>query len=160
DEGLVFFLNGLDSVVNKTIIEPNQLYRWLSIDPLASDYPSLSPYVFVGSNPINAIDSDGRKIIFVNGYYNTGDGTMPRYIAENLIGTVGGKGYWGQGFISSARSYFNDFSQSSFVDGKGAWNSTGEERHNAGYAYAKANFAKITEGMVEGETIKIVSHSM
>ncbi len=37
--------------------------RWLSIDPLAHQYSSLSPYAFVSNNPLKYIDFDGRKII-------------------------------------------------------------------------------------------------
>ena len=33
---------------------------WLSVDPLAQDYPSLSPYTFVANNPVHAIDPDGN----------------------------------------------------------------------------------------------------
>ncbi len=35
---------------------------WLSVDPLAHKYPSLSPYVFTGNIPIMLVDSDGRRI--------------------------------------------------------------------------------------------------
>ncbi len=38
---------------------------WLNVDPLAEKYPSLSPYVYVANNPINAIDPDGRDIIYI-----------------------------------------------------------------------------------------------
>src|SRR5690554_3702764 len=37
--------------------------RWLSIDPLASKYPSLSAYSFVANCPIKLIDPDGKEII-------------------------------------------------------------------------------------------------
>ena len=40
---------------------------WLSIDPLSDKYPSLSPYNYCANNPINAIDPDGRYIIFIGG---------------------------------------------------------------------------------------------
>jgi RHS repeat-associated protein len=33
---------------------------WLSVDPLVDMYPDLSPYVFVGGNPITRVDPDGR----------------------------------------------------------------------------------------------------
>ena len=33
---------------------------WLGVDPLASKYPGVSPYVYCHSNPINRIDPDGR----------------------------------------------------------------------------------------------------
>jgi RHS repeat-associated protein len=37
--------------------------RWLSIDPLASKYPSLSPYNFVNNNPIIYVDIDGKDFV-------------------------------------------------------------------------------------------------
>jgi RHS repeat-associated protein len=33
---------------------------WLSVDPLAGEYPSLSPYAYCGGNPIKYIDPDGN----------------------------------------------------------------------------------------------------
>jgi hypothetical protein len=152
DEGCILFLGSNDSILSKTKIQPYQLLRWLSTDPLANEYPSISPYAFVANNCINAIDPDGRKIIFVNGYYNTGN-------LSGLAGTIGGQDYWGTDLISGAQTFFGD-KKTGFVDGRGAWNSTGSERFDAGYAYAKANLTTITAGMVEGETVKIVSHSM
>ncbi len=40
---------------------------WISVDPLAEKYTSISPYAYVANNPINAIDPDGRDIIPVHG---------------------------------------------------------------------------------------------
>jgi len=40
----------------------SRLGRWLSLDPLAAKYPSISPYAFVANNPILFIDPDGKKI--------------------------------------------------------------------------------------------------
>jgi RHS repeat-associated protein len=37
--------------------------RFTTIDPLAGDYYSISPYAYCANNPINAIDPDGRDII-------------------------------------------------------------------------------------------------
>jgi RHS repeat-associated protein len=39
----------------------SDLSIWLSVDPLADDYPSLSPYIYCANNPIVYIDPDGRS---------------------------------------------------------------------------------------------------
>lgn len=38
---------------------------WSNIDPKAEKYYGFSPYVYVANNPINAIDPDGKDIIFI-----------------------------------------------------------------------------------------------
>ncbi len=37
--------------------------RWMNIDPLASKYYKISPYVYVASNPVMFIDPNGKEII-------------------------------------------------------------------------------------------------
>jgi len=39
------------------------LTGWLSVDPMADKYPSLSPYAYCGWNPIRLVDPDGEEII-------------------------------------------------------------------------------------------------
>ena len=39
---------------------------WHGVDPLAEKYPSISPYAYVANNPLNAIDPDGREIVWLN----------------------------------------------------------------------------------------------
>ncbi|MBL7955898.1 MAG: RHS repeat-associated core domain-containing protein [Flavobacteriales bacterium] len=41
--------------------------RFLSLDPLAADYASWSPYNYVMGNPISLVDPDGRKVVFASG---------------------------------------------------------------------------------------------
>ncbi len=52
----------------------SDLSIWLSVDPQASKYPSLSPYNYCANNPIKLMDPNGEKIIplkaFVNSAYN------------------------------------------------------------------------------------------
>ena len=40
--------------------------RWLSMDPLAEKYYSISPYVFCNNNPVNYVDLDGMRIVITN----------------------------------------------------------------------------------------------
>ena len=37
----------------------------MSIDPLCEKYPWISPYAYCLNNPVNAIDPDGRDIVFI-----------------------------------------------------------------------------------------------
>jgi len=41
--------------------------RFLSVDPEARAYPSISPYVYSLNNPIKFVDPDGRKVKFAPG---------------------------------------------------------------------------------------------
>jgi RHS repeat-associated protein len=45
------------------------LCQWTSPDPLTGEYPWMSPYVYCGNDPINAVDSDGRSIYML--FYTT-----------------------------------------------------------------------------------------
>lgn len=60
----VSYFNENDSLIKTVQLEPTTM-KWLSIDPLASKYPSHSPYNFVVNNPINAYDPDGRDVVFL-----------------------------------------------------------------------------------------------
>jgi RHS repeat-associated protein len=40
---------------------------WLSVDPMAGKYPSISPYAYCAWNPVKLVDPDGREV------YITGD---------------------------------------------------------------------------------------
>ena len=42
------------------------LTGWLSVDPLADKYPSLSPYAYCGWNPIRLVDPNGEDIEIVD----------------------------------------------------------------------------------------------
>ena len=49
---------------------------WLSVDPLSSDYPWISPYAYCGWNPIKYVDPDGRYFDEAN------EGTAQKIEAE------------------------------------------------------------------------------
>lgn len=56
----------LDTMYSEATLEPEIISRWMSLDPLAAKYPSMSPYNFVAGNPLIFIDPDGREVVAVS----------------------------------------------------------------------------------------------
>ena len=130
---------------------------WYGVDPLAEKYKSIGAYVYCSANPIRLIDSDGKKILFVNGYWNGSIGSI-------IGSSSAGEKYWGNGFADAARSFFKDYSQinsSNYIDGSSMWGGdmSGGDRYVAGYKFAKDNIQKLTSGMRKGESFNMVTHS-
>ena len=46
---------------------------WLSVDPMADKYPSLSPYNYCAWNPIKLVDPDGREFWIANNQVSKND---------------------------------------------------------------------------------------
>ncbi len=57
--------------------------RWDVSDPLSQKYYSISNYAFVANNPINAIDPDGAKIVFLNSTKATNLEQRIQYLQTN-----------------------------------------------------------------------------
>ncbi len=57
--------------------------RWDVPDPLSQKYYSISNYAFVANNPINAIDPDGAKIVFLNSTKATNLEQRIQYLQTN-----------------------------------------------------------------------------
>ena len=51
----------------------SDLSIWLSVDPMASKYPSLSPYVYCADNPVKLVDPNGED------WYIPENGSSPLY---------------------------------------------------------------------------------
>lgn len=146
----VYDLDG--NIVNQDTIRGNAKARFMTVDPEAEKYPHLSPYNYCGNDPVNCIDPDGQKVVFVNGYLGFGSPN-------------GGAAYWNGAnslFVKRAKETFNDFATPYFTNyNYSFWEGSTTERESLGYNYAKNNYKALTEGMeLNVDKFNFVSHSM
>ena len=118
----------------------------------ANAWPWVSPYAYCMGNPVGAIDPDGRKLVFVNGYLGFGS-------------PEGGENYWNghnSSFVKGAQSTFNDYATPYFTNyDYNYMESASTVRELLGYQYAKDNYNALIEGMKPGvDKFNFVSHSM
>jgi hypothetical protein len=146
--------------------------RWLDvrigrmekIDKKGMMFPGVSPYSFAMNSPLNAVDPDGKVVIFINGYHG-----FP------TLACCGGKDeHWGKRWVNKVLGKIGDY-KSLFFDGSlgGANGIPGpnsslspETRRNAGYNLGATQAANIINSLQRDdkgnivESIKFVTSSM
>ena len=131
------------------------LPRWDRIDPLCEKYYHVSPYAYCFNNPVNAIDPDGKVVIFINGFH---------------FGWEGGKESYWSGVDCQIMNLFNDKSVL-YRDGSFGGllnlfmnplriNILASNRYLIGHKQGIIDGQSILDNLKAGETIKIVTHSM
>ena len=63
---------------------------WLSVDPMADKYPSISPYAYCAWNPVKLVDPDGRDIWEIDSKGNVVNHTKDK--TQDAFYIVNGKG--------------------------------------------------------------------
>ena len=121
------------------------LSRWLVPDPLSEKYYDVSPYAYCANDPVNLVDPDGEKVIFVHG--------LPKFGAKS------GRDYWGDVFLKRASEVLKD-DKSDVRSYNYRLFSSARKRKKDGYQYAKSNFQSFVEDISQTEPIRFVSHSM
>jgi|GEM_PF-817404 len=128
---------------------------WYSTDYEQEKYPFASSYCYTLSSPINAIDPNGKLVIFING----------------MNVSSGGKAEYWEGLNDIIMSIVNDNHQR-YYDGsiRGVLNTlsngilTGNlnprERFKKGFEMALKDAEHIFNSLKDGETIKVFTHSM
>ena len=77
-----------DTLISQVQLEPRD-FKWLSVDPLAKDYPNWSPYAAFANNPIYYIDPDGRKFINFDADGNYTGTTKDNWFHNTFFGSKG-----------------------------------------------------------------------
>lgn len=158
------------------------LGRWMNLDPLAEKYSNLSPFSYVANNVVNAIDPDGRLIIFIgglrmpafgldqtfigrSGFYETDDSFNGRGKGFRYWKKYGGKknNFGTDGDLISLFSKMHNDNNHLFTSGSaGNWSSA-KRRMRQGRRKARKFYERYMEGNVnfddDDEVIRIVSHS-
>ena len=74
----------------------SDLSIWLSVDPMASKYPSLSPYVYCADNPVKLVDPTGEEISEhidkygnIIAHYDDGDNNVYLHKSGTTIADIG-----------------------------------------------------------------------
>jgi RHS repeat-associated protein len=128
--------------------------RMTTPDPLSEVDRQRSPFAYARNNPVNAIDLEGKLVVFVNGFHPDGPAGRP---------------YWPNQFISAVQTQLNDFSTPMFRDGGTRFDLprhlSASSRIQDGYESGLADAARIISAISDEngnitETIKIVTHSM
>ena len=60
----------------------SEISTWLSTDPMADKYPSLTPYNYCANNPVKLIDPNGEEIVDADGNTMYKDGKWTNYATK------------------------------------------------------------------------------
>lgn len=152
--------------------------RWFSVDALEKNYPDVSPFAFALNTPIIAKDPDGNVVIFINGQHDGNGGTSAYWGGyDSKVKTkLGDKS---SRYVDGALSGWENTGNNAAVGArKGSWaglkgtvvgaalkvlsssNVNLKVRIAAGKVQGMKDAAEIIDNLQEGETIKIVTHSM
>ena len=126
----------------------SDLSVWLSVDPMASKYPSLSPYTYCANNPVKLVDPNGEEPIkpqagtisgFVSFFNNTRTkmGTLKGQAAHNAMLRLG-KTDWNWSSMRPMPATTNPFNTSSdkyIYTEEGGWIDMSHFMFYAGRAY-------------------------
>lgn len=85
---------------------------WLSVDPLAHKYPSMSPFIFTDNNPVMLVDPDGNwpNLATLSSWYTSVFNSAAKQTAQHRFNemkdrTAAARGYSGNIRLASDQSF-------------------------------------------------------
>lgn len=175
------FLNVPYTDYGARLYDPRFRLSWGGVDPLAVRYNQTTPYGYCVNNPVNAIDTDGRLIVFVGGFEfqrsvtTVGalaattllDGVQKNSLLLSALGSLPDRNFssedtYGWGDVDNL--YMNTFNDNNvlYTQGRTTLYSEASQRYAKGIEAGRRLAAKIASGeisLTDDETIKLVGHS-
>lgn len=134
-------------------IYDSRIGRWLSLDPLASKYPGLSPYNFAVNSPILFIDPNGKEAVVTVDKNEDGGGTI---VIKATIYLTGVNANETKASIMNKR--FSDYAQDRTVNVNGeSWTVKFEVNYEYKSDISESDLAK-GENILSGENNVKRSH--
>lgn len=172
--GLIEVSDANGNIVSSKTLSEQEMARWFGVDPLAEKYSSLSPYNYCANNPTNAVDVDGRLIVFVAGF---NVGKYVDYMTFTPISLLLSKNHsymnpnrhfagsdnYGWGGVD--KLYMKEFKDNNalYVRGDSYPFSKANDRYEAGRLSGMKLIEEFNSGsrtLADGENIRLVGYSM
>lgn len=101
--------NGAQQDYGERIYDP-RIGRFLSVDPIANQYPMLTPYQFASNRPIDGIDIDGREYgtVYINTYQGKGEAASTYKYTPNDATQTNIEGPLGKGVTYDITTHFKN----------------------------------------------------
>ncbi len=124
----VLFLNEKDSILSISKLEPNNIIRFIGVDPLAHKRSWVSPYNFVQNNPLNRVDPTGALDNPIYGKDGSFLGTDDKGLQGSAI--IMDKRHFSQGMTHNEAMTYNVGSSSMSSANRASMNSHFNELKN------------------------------
>lgn len=145
EDKIIKLLDDRDSVIKIMYYTDQDIFRWTSTDPMATKYPSMSPYNYGGNNPIKNIDIHGDSI------RTTGSATATATYKQVAEASMGGN-------ATMTQAANGNWTLSALTDEQ-ALNMTGEQADAyKGYSTMISNTNTASFNLIDGNDA--LSHSI
>jgi hypothetical protein len=106
--GRLYAIGKQGAIVEMKTIRPDEVLRFLSVDPITKNYPELTPYQFASNMPIWATDLDGLEARIYNDVSVPIGHTFLSVIDKNGVINVYTYGQYGEGKENSKQGPYGE----------------------------------------------------
>ncbi|MDR0863800.1 MAG: hypothetical protein LBO74_02565, partial [Candidatus Symbiothrix sp.] len=131
-------MNGLNLYDFEARMLAFDISRFMTIDPLAEKYYSISPYAYCGNNPIKYVDPDGKDLFDFRGNFIARDNThIIRVINRDGTETTLSRFYAYSGSNTAVSNILSYYGNEVGITGRVTTGSEGTTNSDSGLAYTQ-----------------------